>query len=328
MSKRRVKTEAMENVGRVINQDKVDVVGTVGAITADAYAESVRNQEHVDEINKELTDKANKTGTTVRKEEEPKEPVNNIYTAKLVLDESSMREFIHEEATTDGRSRKVYDDDDEDDHLDYDMFDFIYGLVTDTWPKPLNPLNHRLRKFMYSGSDDYIKTNSYTGRPQVAARDDKIEVYSDVADDFNDIIEICKLYGFKYDGPTPKASKASKWNFSFRITVPSINGYPMMVADYFEDRGMTLEDVMPADFCKQYRKKEAKINKEVEARLAEKEVDKKVAAAIMNAARDGTTPLKTHLDMLINDLKQSGLKYSPTKVKQTFMDAFADDYED
>ena len=59
----------------------------------------------------------------------------------------------------DARSRKIYEDDTEDDYLDYDMFDFIYGLVTDCWPKPLNPLNHRLRKFMYAGSDDYLKTN-------------------------------------------------------------------------------------------------------------------------------------------------------------------------
>lgn len=333
MSIRRTKNESIENLKRVVdNDEKVAVTGHLNPVEADAYIQSEKAGKHVAEVKDELDKKAE---AVVTEAPDTGKEIKNDFTAKLVLDESMNDFALTEEASSvnDGRAHKVYDEDDEDDYLDYDMFDFIYGLVTDCWPKPLNPLGGRLRKFMYIGSDKYMenpdRAENSDGHSQVASSGDTIEVYANDVKDFNDIKKICDLYKFKYDGPNAKRSKNSHWNFSFNIHVPcEHSGYPMMVEDYFEDIGMKLEDVMPADFCKQYRKRQAKIDAEVEKRIAEREVEKLVNKAIMNAARNGDDPLDKHLKQLYADLDAAGLKYSKQKIKKTFYDAFADDEED
>lgn len=333
MSKRRIKSESIENLKRVVDNDvKVPVTGCMDPVEADAYIQSEKAGEHVAEVQDELNKKAEEVITEAP---DTGKEIKNDFTAKLVLDESIGDFSLTEEEAPakDGRAHKFYDDDDEDDYLDYDMFDFIYGLVTDCWPKPLNPLGGRLRKFMYIGSDKYMenpdRSENSDGHSQVASNGDTIEVYANNVKDFNDIKKICDMYKFKYDGPAAKRSKNSHWNFSFNIHVPcEHSGYPMMVEDYFEDLGMTLEDVMPGDFCKQYRKRQAKIDAEVDKRLAEREVEKLVNKAIMNAARNGDDPLEKHLKQLYADLDAAGLKYSKQKIKKTFYDAFADDEED
>lgn len=332
MSKRRIKSESIENLKRVIdNQEKISTTTAVDPVTADAYIHSEESGKHVAEVQDELKKKAE---DVITEAPDTGKEIKNDFTAKLVLDES-IDDFslTEEEDASDGRTHKVYDEDDEDDYLDYDMFDFIYGLVTDCWPKPLNPSGGRLRKFMYIGSDKYKTTSANDqksdGHSQVASSGDSIEVYANTVEDFNDIKKICDIYKFKYSGPDAKRSSASYWNFSFTIHVPcERSGYPMMVEDYFEDIGMTLEDVMPADFCKQYRKRQAKIDAEVDKRLAEREVEKFVNKAIMNAARNGDDPLDMYLKQLYADLDAAGLKYSKQKIKKTFYDAFADDGED
>lgn len=330
MSKRRIKNESIENLKRVVdNEEKIPTTTAVDPVTADAYIQSEAATEHVAEVKDELDKKAE---AVITEAPDTGKEIKNDFTAKLVLDES-INDFslTEEEAPAkDGRAHKFYDDDDEDDYLDYDMFDFIYGLVTDCWPKPINPLGGRLRKFMYIGSDKYQENpdrlENSDGHSQVASTGDTIEVYANETKDFDDIKKICDMYKFKYDGPTAKRSKNSHWNFSFSIYVPcEHSGYPMMVEDYFEDIGMTLEDVMPADFCKQYRKRQAKIDAEVNKRLAEKEVEKIVNKAIMNAARNGDDPLDKHLKQLYTDLDTAGLTYSKQKIKKAFYDAFADD---
>lgn len=334
MSKRRIKSESIENLKRVVdNEEKIPTTTAIDPVTADAYIQSEAAEKRVTEVQDELDKKAE---AVITEAPGTGKEIKNDFTAKLVLDESISDFSLTEDeepVAKDGRAHKFYDDDDEDDYLDYDMFDFIYGLVTDCWPKPLNPLGGRLRKFMYIGSDKYMenpdRAENSDGHSQVASTGDTIEVYANETKDFDDIKKICDMYKFKYDGPTAKRSKNSHWNFSFNIHVPcEHSGYPMMVEDYFEDLGMKLEDVMPADFCKQYRKRQAKIDAEVEKRLADREVEKLMNKAIMNAARNGDEPLDKHLKQLYADLDAAGLKYSKQKIKKAFYDAFADDEED
>lgn len=321
MAKRRLKNESLDNVGAIVNLRKIDSVASIDPILAQAYEDDKKAEEHVTEVEEKLNEVAEDALKT-RSPENPELNVNNTYTAPLKLDES-ISDFTLTEAD-DARSRKVYEDDTEDDYLDYDMFDFIYGLVTDCWPKPLNPLNHRLRKFMYAGSDDYLKTNNYNGVPQVASNGNYIEVYSDDIHAFDDIIEIAKLYKFKTDGPTERRNKSAHYAYNFRIEVPSNNGYPEMVEDYFNDLGMPLEKVMPADWCATYRKKQDKINKEVEKRIAEREVEKIISDNIRKAALDDTLSLEACLDKLYDELDASGYTYQKNNVKNKFLKAFAD----
>lgn len=331
MGKRRTRNEAFDNLHRVVDSDNPTVVGQMNVVMADAIQDSVRNEEHIEEVN----DQMKKSAEVVAPEKpaEAEAPVKNEFTAKLVLDESLVDFTLKEEAPAkDGRARKVYDDDDEDEYLDYDMFDFIYGLVTDCWPKPLNPLNHRMRKFMYIGSDKYAgdaSDDASDGHNQVASWGDTIQVYANTPEDFRDIQEVCELYKFSYDGPTPKRSKSTYWNYSFTINVPCVSsGYPYMVEEYFESIGKTLEDVMPPDFCKQYRKRQARVEAEAKKYINQAEVDKMIEKAITAAAQDNTEPLEAHLKRLYAALDDAGLTYQKSKVKKTFMDAFDDGDEE
>ena len=332
MGKRRLKNESIDNLQRVVDADAPAVVGQMDVVMADAVQESAKNDGHAEEVATQLQKTADVVIPEDPKEEKP--AVDNKFTAKLVLDES-LEDFslVTEDATPkDGRARKVYDDDDEDEYLDYDMFDFVYGLVTDCWPKPLNPLNHRMRKFMYIGSDKYIDSDNdevSDGHNQVSSWGDTIQVYANSPEDFKDIQEVCNLYKFSYDGPTPKRSKSTYWNYSFTINVPCVSsGYPYMVEEYFETLGMTMEDVMPADFCKQYRKRQATVEKEAKKYINQAEVDKMIDKAITAAAQDNSEPLEAHLKRLYADLDAAGLTYQKSKVKNTFMDAFDDPEED
>lgn len=331
MIKRRKKNESMDNVHRVVGNKQIDTVAHVDLVTAAAIQDDLVQKEHLEEVNKDLTDAADSVKS--EKEEEPDVPVKNEFTAKLVLDEE-VSDFKLAESETkklDGRSDKVFDPDGSDEHLDYDMFDFIYGLVTDTWPKPLNPLGHRMRKFMYIGSDKYAGDAEDTsdGHSQVASSGDTIEVYANKVTDFSDIEEVCKLYKFTYSGPTPKRNKLTYWDYSFRINVPCLSsGYPYMVEDYFETIGMTLEDVMPADFCKKYREKQSKLEAESQQYFNQKEVDNLVNKAITTAAQDNTEPLEVHLKRLYIELNTAGLTYKKKEIKTAFMNAFDDGEED
>lgn len=334
MAKRRTKNESFANLQTVVNAKTPETVGQMDIVMADAVQTSIKNEEHVEGVADNL--KKNADVVTPDTPKEPETAVKNDFTAKLVLDESLSDFTITEEApVADGRARKVYDDDDEDEYLDYDMFDFVYGLVTDCWPKPLNPLGHKMRKFMYIGSDKYMDSDdadtrdASDGHAQVASFGDSIEVYSNNPADFKDIEEVCKLYKLSCSGPHRRRSKSTYWEFSFRVNVPCVSsGYPYMVEEYFETIGKTLEDVMPADFCKQYRKRQARVEAEAKKYINQADVNKMIDKAITAAAQDNTEPLEVHLKRLYADLDAAGLTYQKSKVKKTFMDAFDDGDEE
>lgn len=334
MAKRRTKNESFANLQTVVDTKTPETVGQMDVVMADAVQTSIKNEEHVEGVADNL--KKNADAVTPDTSKEPETAVKNDFTAKLVLDESLSDFTITEEApVADGRARKVYDDDDEDEYLDYDMFDFVYGLVTDCWPKPLNPLGHKMRKFMYIGSDKYMDSDdadtrdASDGHAQVASFGDSIEVYSNNPADFKDIEEVCKLYKLSCSGPHRRRSKSTYWEFSFRVNVPCVSsGYPYMVEEYFETIGKTLEDVMPADFCKQYRKRQARVEAEAKKYINQADVNKMIDKAITAAAQDNTEPLEVHLKRLYADLDAAGLTYQKSKVKKTFMDAFDDGDEE
>ncbi len=334
MKARKVTNEEFNNLQRVLDDEKPEVIANLDIVTANAVKEHNDAEEHIEEVAEELAEAA--AAVAVEEPKAPETTVANEFTAKLTLDESlESFKLQEEEKPADGRARKVYDDDDEDEYLDFDMFDFIYGLVTDCWPKPLNPLDHKLRKFMYIGSDTYTSAdrmeagNVSDGHAQVASTGDTIQVYANKPEEFNDIIEICNLYKFKYTGPAQRRSKSTYWEYSLDIHVPCVgSGYPYMVEEYFETIDKTMEDVMPADFCKQYRKRQARVEKEAQKFINDAEVDKLTKQAITAAAQDNTEPLETHLKRLYTTLDDAGLTYQKSKVKKTFMDEFADDFDD
>lgn len=350
MIKRRIKNEALDNVHRVVDEKSPEVVGQVDIVTAEAIQADAKVVAHVSEVNKELDQAAQ--AVTPEKAEEPKTDVKNDFTAKLVLDESIQDFQLNEtpKLREDGRGNKVTDDDGMNTYLDYDMFDFIYGLVTDCYPVPKNPISTpKKRKFMYIGSDNYAgrpensdEIDAFDLHAQVSSEGNKITVYAQedrkteggktvklgTVSAFDWIRAVCDLYKFKYSGPNPRKSTDSHWEYSLTITVPCDSGYPMMVEDYFETLGLTIEDVMDEKFAASYRKEQAKEQKEAKAYLDSIEIEKKVKNAITAAAQDNSLPLETHLKRLYAELTAAGLKYSKNKIKKQFMDAFDDGEEE
>lgn len=304
MTTRRIKSESIENLKRVVEvkDDNVEVVGDMGVVMADAYAESIKNDEHVEEVKDELEKKADDIKT---ENPDTGKEVKNEFTAKLVLDEA-MEDYV---APQPSKPTKVYDDDQFDTYWDMDMFDFIYELVSisDARRKPIDPLGRPHARFSVTGRDKYAGLTdaqkkiekdrekqmladgvdiNQVGASQVASAGDYIEVYAHDLFRFNDIQEICKIYKFETRGPeeTYKLKRnrfmmAAKdewitYPYVFRIYVPcEENGYPMMMEDYFETLGLKLENVMNASFCEHYRKIEARIQAEAD-KLREKDAKK------------------------------------------------------
>lgn len=338
MAKRRVKTESIENLRRVIDnkEDNVEIVGQTDIVTADAYAESVAVDEHLEEVDKELQKKAEevtegKTDSS-NTNTETKE-VKNIFTAKLVLDESITDvSFLREDGKIDGRQFRSSEEDDKDIYLDYDMFDFLYALFRgyidgNSYKHPKNPLDHPIRTFRSSAQDSYMNDEGMAGVEQISVGSDlkSIKLSANNEEDFKDAIDICNLYKIKYTKPEFKRSKFTHWNYTMTVYVPMAgDGYPMLLADYMETIGKTVEDVMSPAYAKTYRKKVAGIEKEKDAMMIEKEVRHMVNKAITVAANDGE-PLKNHLKNLFTDLKAAGLKFNRASVTNQFMSAFEDE---
>lgn len=333
MAKRRTRNESFQNLQAVVDGKNPASTAQMDVVMANAVHENAENEKQKDAVNDQLKDSA-KSVTPDTKTPEEKPAVDNKFTAKLVLDEAL--EDFSMSSIGDGRSNKVYDDDEEDPHLDCDMFDFVYGCVVDCWPVPKDPFNRgRIRKFMYIGSDTYKDSDDgdarekANGHAQVASFGDTIEVYHNDPTYFDDVAKIFDLYKIRYTGPHAKRNKNTYWNYSWRIEVPCVqSGYPYMIEDYFETIGYTIEDVMKDDFVKQYRKKQAALEKESQSYLNQSDVDKMVNKAITAAAQDNTEPLQVHLKRLYADLDAAGLKYQKSKVKKTFMDAFDDGDEE
>lgn len=332
---------AIENLKNVIENEEtpVDTVVTMTVGMAAAYQEDEKATKHIQEVKKELEDRAEEATPEVTAEEN--KLVDNEYTkeVKLTLDESltdfvmesllEADEIITDVKTKDGRSNKTFEDDDEDDYLDYDMFNFIYGLVTDTWPKPKNPLGKkRMRKFQYTGSDDYLDSNSPNGHSQVASSGNTITVYANEIRDFDDIKAVCDLYQFTYKGPVERQSSVSHWKYSFTIDVPmAAEDYPMMVEDYFEGLGMTLSDVMPASWVAQYNKATGKIEKEQSSAENEFEVQRIFNDYVKKAA-NSNDPLDGFINDMFAEMSSKGLTYKRNALKKQFKAEFEDDFED
>ena len=152
MTTRRIKSESIENLKRVVEvkDDNVEIVGDMGVVMADAYAESVKNEEHIEEVKDDLEKKADYIKT---ENPDTGKEVKNEFTAKLVLDEA-MEDYV---APQPSKPTKVYDDDQFDTYWDMDMFDFIYELVSISDPrrKPIDPLGRPHARFSVTGRDKY-----------------------------------------------------------------------------------------------------------------------------------------------------------------------------
>ena len=332
MNTRRIRSESIENLNRVVKvkDDNVEIVGDIGVVMADAYAESIKNEEHVEEVKDELEKKADSIKT---ENPDTGKEVKNEFTAKLILDEA-IEDYVEPNSN---KPTKVYDDDQFDTYWDMDMFDFIYELVSisDARRKPIDPLGRPHARFSVTGRDKYAGLTdaqkkiekdrekqmiadgvdiNQVGASQVASSGDYIEVYAHDLFRFDDIQKICKIYKFKTKGPeeTYKLKRnrfmmdpKDEWityPYVFRIYVPcEASGYPMMIEDYFETLGLKLEDVMNAGFCDHYRKIEARIQAEAD-KLREKE-EKDRTKAYKSANTVAKAEIRSGINKLFMDLK-------------------------
>lgn len=319
---------ALDNVKKVVDNDSVDVDTHIDLGMAAAYEESITAAEHVSEIIDELEEKA--AENSVPAPSAPEVKLDNMYTQKHTLDES-IEEFRFSDI--DGSK------DDEDRYVEFDMFDFIFSLFsseTDALTRPIKALSNtkgRGRKkagdtgssFMYQGSDDYIDETGEKGVAGVAQistdTEGNVVLYQDNVSDFDKVIELCDEYGFEYEGPTAKRAPWLRWNYSFKVIVPTYaDGYPMEVEDYFEQRGIPMEDVMPAEFISGRKRDYKKMNDEVELEYIYKKH--------RDAAGSSNDPLEGFLKDMFKELDAKGVKYDRKAIKDRFLAEFEDDFED
>lgn len=320
---------ALEKIKDIVENDSIETSVHLDPTTAVAYEDSVKAAEHVSEVEKQLETAADKVITP--DPETPKVKEDTIYTKKITLDES-VSEFNFSDI--DG-SR-----DDDDRYVEFDMFDFIYSLFsseTDSLIRPIKALSNQKKgrgrrkagdtgsSFMYQGSDDYIDDTGEKGAEGVAQistdSDGNVVLYQDNLSDFDVVIDLCNEYGFEYEGPTPKKAPWVRWNFSFKIVVPTYaDGYPMDVEDYFEKRGISLEEVMPVEFIKGRTKDYKKLNDEV---VVDSTYNK-----FVTLAANSTDPLDVFVKQMFNELDAKSVKYDKKLLKDRFFDEFNDDFED
>lgn len=315
---------ALDNIKKIVDNDKVETSVHLDPGTAVAYEDSVAAAEHVEEVKKELDKKADEI--KIDAPEEPKVKADSIYTKKHTLDES-IEEFDFK--SIDGSK------DDADRYVEFDMFDFIYSLFsseTDSLVRPLKAFSNSKKRdknapsaFMYQGSDDYIDETGEKGVEGVSQvstdTDGNVVLYQDKESDFDKVIELCDEYGFTYEGPTPKRAPWIRWNYSFKIVVPTYaDGYPMDVDDYFEQRGIPMEEVMPAEFMKGRTKDYKKMNDEVEVEAIFKK--------FVRLAGNSNDPLEGFIKDMFKELNNAGVRYDRKDLKDRFMAEFDDDFED
>ena len=319
---------ALENIKDIVENDPIETSVHLDPTTAVAYEDSVKAAEHVAEVEDQLQKEAESIVTDAL--EAPKVKEDSMYTKKIKLDES-----ISEFSFSDIDGSK----DDDDRYVEFDMFDFIYSLFsseTDFLIRPIKALSNnkgRGRKkagdtgssFMYQGSDDYIDETGEKGAEGIAQistdSDGNVVLYQDNVSNFDPVIALCDEYGFTYEGPTPKKAPWVRWNFSFKIFVPTYaDGYPMEVEDYFEQRGIAIEDVMPPEFIKGRSKDYKKLNDEV---LIDATFDK-----FVKKAANSEDPLEVFVKQMFNELDAKGARYDRKSLKDKFMDEFNDDFED
>lgn len=346
----KVLKESMENIDRVVNfkDDSVEVHSDMDIVMTDAYDESIKNIRAVEEMLDELDEKAD--GITP---EAPEAPLNleNMYTEKYTLDES-FQDFDLTEARARVAAR---DANDSDKYLDYDMFEFVYELlaagakgITNIAPKtPVvwrKKVTYRkdkngkrvpaktiwgwfpMQKFMTAGSDNasYGGENEGAGVPQIAVDGNDIVIYSNDLDDLKQAADGVAEYQIKTGEPKYKLNDASHWDYSMKVYVPVYSdGEIMLMSDYLEDIGKTVEDVMPPVNAKSFRKQFDK------ADAASREVTKKIIydKYKLKAFRDGSLDLEDVYAEMCAELSAAGIECS-NELHDKFIAEFADEFED
>lgn len=208
---------------------------------------------------------------------------------------------------------------DRDHHLDFDMFDYIYSLVCtiDDYSTVLSPLGRPLKKFDNSMNGCQVYSDGKSG----------IVIGSYEKEDFNDLIEICKLYKFDYIGPDAKNTYSEKGiYYTLTIQVPMLMGsdYPVMLEDYFNDIGVPLENVMPKKWISYYRNKLAKLEKESNILANDLKVETIYQKHVTNAWRRGDIEILDHFQNLENELKEKNLSFKRNLLRRRFLEEFAD----
>lgn len=319
------------NMDKVIDSDKVamDTVINLDPGTAAAYQDSVAFAENKANVESELEERAQEIVSD--SPETTETPVKNMYTEKLVLDES-LEDFDRND------SIRTRENDDEDRYIEFDMFDFIYNLFsseTDSLIRPLKALSRstgRGRKkagdssaFMYQGSDNYeseIDDGAIQGIPQISTDGDgNVVLYQDDVEKFNPAIDLCKEYGLSYTEPEAKRAPWLRWNFSMTVVVPTYDdGYPMEVEDYFEKQGIAIEDVMPTSYIVGRNRDSKKIDDETAVEVA--------FSKYVKIAANNSDPLDGYVKSMFAELDAQGVKYDKSSLKKRFFDEFEDDFED
>lgn len=357
---------ATDNMNKIMSDETCTCIA-IDPTLAIARVEDEEASTHVSDIIDELEDKAK--DVIPQSAEEPKLVLKNVYTNKLVLDESV------EDFSIDTKPKRVYDDDAFDTYWDMDMFDFVYELATttDARRKPIDPLGRPHSRFAMSGRDRYAGLSSEqkqqevsyekeTGMSldtasQIGVGDDYIDLYAHNLFRFDDMLKICDMYKFKTEGPvdTYKTKRNKflmtardewlKYEYMLRIYVPCEDGIPLRIEDYFDTLNLKLEDVMNPEFCRNYRKIQAKLEQEQADLLAKKEKEKAKNLAKKEADENdikvedifkkyvqkaswSDEPLDTFIKDMFDELTSSNLNYSKAKLKQRFLDEFKDDFEE
>lgn len=319
---------ALDNVKKVAEDKTIPANTEIDVNMSNAYIESKDAAEHVTNVIKELDKTAEEIKTDAP--ETPKIKAKNMYT-KLTLDES-IQDFNLS-------LKDLSDESDEDIYLDYDMFDFVYGLVTEDWPRPKNPLGRRMRKFQHTDSDDYAKSNEMTGMSQVATDPNgNVVIYANTADAFNDVREACDYYHLTYSDVRPKMNKDSHWAFNMTINVPmTSDGYPVMVEDFFAEYGWSLSDVIEdhkvgggksANWGKTYEKNAAKDRADATKYVNDRAVEDIFDKFVNKAAVNGDIDLDVFIKEMFAELDSKNLSYSKVSLKRRFISEFEDNFED
>ena len=224
----------------------------------------------------------------------------------------------------DGRAgRKVELENKKDIHLDFDMFDFIYSIVSYVDPysivkNPVSGKKHSVPASAYRDDEDAIYLVSADGNSYVTANRRNIEEY----DAIKDILDYCHI---DYEEPK-KGGTYAYFEWSMRINVPmEAVGYPKLLEDYCSDIGITIDDVMPESWCKVYRSKISKLNAEMDELDNDRRLEKAFNKAVTYAWQRGDIDLNTHWKDLEATLVANGIKYKKINLKKRFMAEFEEE---
>lgn len=237
-------------------------------------------------------------------------------------------------------SAGVAEDETKDRHLDFDMFDYLYGLVcyVDSASKVLSPLGHPIQKFdkphrnkrrNIDENGNRIIPNDETSmeHPRVCVDGhNKIILSSDEKEHFDDVLAVCDMYQIKHSEPVRHTAECYYWEWSVELFVPMISDkYPMMLEDYFSSIGVSIDKVMPEWWCKAYRSKIQRLNDEAEEMLNELRLEKTYKDAVTRCWQRGDISVEAHLTKLLETLDELGITYKKNVLRQRFLSVFAND---